>query len=430
MAYSVEEVNSCTKKIVFNYENLDLSDLIKLGLKEKQQKASLKGFRPGKAPWAVIEKLYRPEVEADTLNRFVQDEYYKAVSEQNLRVIGLPAVSNLKYASGTAMSFDALVEVIPEVHLPEYSHWTFQQEAVEVTPEEISSMLKMQLEYKATMEVLTDPEHLVAKGDFVIINFVGEQEDGTRPDSMQAKEHQLEIGSGQFIPGFEEQLLGMKAGEKKDFQVQFPTDYHVENLRNRPVKFEVELLEIKEKKLPVMTDDLAGEMGFDTVDAWTEDVRANLLNQKERKVLENLHQQIIEKFIQEISLPDIPRALLQQQEETLKGEVAKSLERNGYGPKAVKDYFAKWSEELQQKALFQIRSGLILNQLADKLQVQVRPEDLDTKLAAIASGYGVSKEQIKSIYAEGTEAYQNIYYALREEKTMAVIKAQMNITQV
>lgn len=263
MSYSVEEVNDCTKKIVFNFETLDLTKEIGQALKEKQKNANLKGFRKGKAPLSMVEKFYGPEVESDALNRFVQNQLFEAINKEDIRVVGYPNFENMKYEAGKSVSFEAVVETFPEVALKDMSKLTFTKDAVEVTDEDVDAQRKNYLNSKAETLELEDEKAALENGHFAALNFEGELENGDKPDNMKGEDFVLEIGSGQFIPGFEEQMVGMKKGEKKTLTVTFPENYQAEDLQNADVKFHVELLEIKEKKYPDFTDELAVELGFE-----------------------------------------------------------------------------------------------------------------------------------------------------------------------
>ena len=250
MSYTIENVNGCTKKLVFNFDKVDLTKEIKEALVAKQANSNLKGFRKGKAPLEMVQKLFGPQVENDALYRFISDKYYEAVKKENLRAVGYPQFGNTKYESGKTIAFEATVEIIPDFDLKDYSKLTFKKESDAVSDEDFQTLKKNYLANKAEVSEVKDANHKLAKGDFAVFNFEGEKADGSRPENMKAQEYMLEIGSGQFIPGFEDGMIGLKKGEKKEVKVTFPADYHEEDLKNAPVTFHVELLEIKQKNLP------------------------------------------------------------------------------------------------------------------------------------------------------------------------------------
>lgn len=426
MSYTLQEVNGCTKKLVFNFEQLDLTKEIKVAVKEKQKTVNLKGFRKGKAPLDMVEKFFGPQIETDALNRFIQNKLYEAINKEQLKVVGYPAFENMKYDAGKSVKFDALVEVFPEIELKDMKGYTFTTEKVEVTDADLEEMKKNYLGSKAEMVELTDEKAALAMGHFAVINFAGEKEDGERPESMKGEEFLLEIGSNQFIPGFEEGLIGMKKGEKRVVSLNFPAEYHVEELKNAPVKFEVDLIEIKEKKFPELTDELAKSFGYESVDDFMTKNKESITSSKERANNEKLHQSILEKLVKENSF-DVPQALIEQQENYLKEDLKKNLKSQGFNDDMVGEYFTRWAADMKEKAVFQVRSGLILDQLATKYEITTGEEDLNKKIEETAKVSGLNADQIRAYYMSDEKVKKNLTFAIREEKTFAKIKEIVTI---
>ncbi|MFT6069391.1 MAG: trigger factor [Bacteriovoracaceae bacterium] len=426
MSYKIEDVNGCTKKIVFNFETLDLTTEIKAELTKKQKTVNMKGFRKGKAPLAMVEKLYGPQLEFEALNQFVQNRLIEAMTKEELNPVGQPNFEDMKYDAGKSVSFNAIVEIFPEVELKDMSKLSFKKEKVEVKEEDVESIKNNYLSSKAEMIEVTDEKATLAKGHTAIMNFQGTTPDGEKPESMKGEEFLLEIGSGQFIPGFEEGMMGMKKGEKKVLDLTFPEEYHSEELKGAKVKFDVELLEIKEKKLPEFNDELAKEFGFESVEDFNTKNKENLVQQKERAADEKLHQEILEKLIEENQF-DVPGVLVSQQEDYLKEDVKKNLTQQGFNEPMMDEYFEKWATDLKEKAQFQVRSGLILDTLAKKFEVETSESDLDAKIEETAKGSGLPVEQLKQYYSTDEKIRKNMMYAIREEKTFAKLKEQVKV---
>jgi trigger factor len=233
---------------------------------------------------------------------------------------------------------------------------------------------------------------------------------------MKGEDFVLEIGSNQFIPGFEEQMIGMKKGEKKTLEVTFPEDYQADDLKNAKVKFHVELLEIKEKQFPDFTDELAKELGFESVSDFEEKTKNNLLEQKDKAAKQKLNQEILEKLV-EANAFDVPVALIAQQEKHLKEDVKRNLTQQGFNEGMLGDYFEKWKDDLREKATFQVKSGLILDTFAKEHKIEATDEDFDKKLEEVAGSSGLGMDQIKSFYSSDEKMKSNLMYAIREEKT-------------
>ena len=425
MSYKVETINGCTKKIAFNFETLDLTSEIKTAISQKQKSVSLKGFRKGKAPLSMVQQVYGPQIESEALNQFVQNRFFEAVKKEDLKVVGYPSFENMNYAEGKSVQFDAMVEIFPAVEVKGLDKIEVTQDTVSITDKDVDDIKKNYLGSKAEMKEVEGDVKL-EKGQFAVLNFQGEKADGEKPENMKGEEFLLEIGSNQFIPGFEEGMIGMKKGEKKNIELSFPTDYHVEDLKDQKVTFASELLEIKEKSFPEFTDELAKEFGFDSVEDFKTKTKDNIFKQKEREILEKVHQEILEKLIEQNTF-DVPKALVSQQEDHLKEDLAKNLKGQGFNEDMLSEYFEKWAGDLSEKAIFQVRSGLLLDNLAKKYEVEASDSDFDAKLTEMAAGSGMEVDQIKSYYSSDEKLKGNLMYAIREEKTFAKIKEEIKV---
>ncbi|MDH5580531.1 MAG: trigger factor [Bdellovibrionales bacterium] len=424
MSYSIHDINGCTKKLSFEFEKLDLSDQINKAVKEKQKTANLKGFRQGKAPLAMVQKLFGPQIESNALNEFVKEQFFDAIEKEDLRMVGYPTFENMNYEEGKKVSFDAKVEIFPTVALKDMSSYSFTRDSVDVEDEEVEKMLKSRLESKSEMSELKDAT--LSNGHFAVMNFQGEKEDGERPENMKGEEFLLEIGSNQFIPGFEEKMIGMKAGEKKDIDLTFPADYHVEDLQNAKVKFEVEVLEIKEKKYPELSEELAKELGEESASSMRNNIKDNLVQQKTRMADQKLQQEILEKLIEENKF-DVPTAMIAQQKEALKKDVEKNIRQQGFTDQMVEDYFEKWAGDLNSRAEFQVRSALILEELGKSFSVEVTEDDLNDKIEETAKMTGMEADKIRSFYTSNEQTKNNLMYSIKEEKTFKKLIESMNV---
>jgi len=261
---------------------------------------------------------------------------------------------------------------------------------------------------------------------FAVFNFEGEKENGDKPDNMKAQEFLLEIGSGQFIPGFEDGMIGLKKDDKKTIEVTFPADYHEEDLKNAKVKFHVEILELKEKKVPELTDELAKELGFESAEDFNTKNKERLVSSKSKEVQAKLQEEILKKLIEENKF-DIPNALIDSQKKSVQEELAGNLKQQGFNEEMVKTYFEKWNMDVTAKAEFQVRSGLILDKLSKEYKVEATDADFDEKIEEMAAQSGMEKEQIASYYKSNEQIKGNIMYAIREEKTFDKLISEMKV---
>ncbi|MBC7429523.1 MAG: trigger factor, partial [Bacteriovorax sp.] len=380
-----------------------------------------------KAPLSMVEQVYGPQIQSDALNQFVQSQLFEAVTKEKFKTVGYPAFENVKYDAGKSVSFDAVVEVFPEIKLGDYSSFSFKKESAEVSKDDMDKMSNNYLGSKAEMTEVTSTTHALKKGDFAVFNFEGIKPDGTKPENMKGSEYLLEIGSGQFIPGFEDGMIGLKKGDKKNIVLTFPADYHASDLQNAKVTFEVELLEIKEKKYPELNDELAKEFGYESVADFNEKNKKQLVAQKERTAAEKLHSDILEKLVNENKF-DVPATLVQNQEKYLQDDLAKNLKSQGFNESMVAEYFERWKADIHTKAEFQVRSGLVLDHLAQEFKIETTETDFNNKLEESAKTAGIDVETVKKYYSSNEKIKSNMMYAIREEKTFEALKKKLKIS--
>ena len=425
MSYQIESINGCTKKLVFAFENVDLTTQVESALKEKQKSANLKGFRKGKAPINFVKQMYGAQVENDALYRFVSEEFYKAVQKEELKAVGYPSFGSTNFEENN-LSFDATIEIFPEVAVKDFSTYEFTKGDETVTEKDLEELEKQYLAPKAEMLEIKDDTKKIEKGVFAVFDFEGVKEDGTKPENMKATEFLLEIGSGQFIPGFEDGTIGLKKGDEESIPVTFPNDYHEEDLRGAKVNFEVKILELKERKSPELTDELAKEFGFESVEDFKNKNKERMVLQKKRETQTKLQEDILKKLVEENSF-DIPNALVDQQKQSVREDLGANLKQQGFDEAMVKTYFEKWDADVTQKAEFQVRSGLILDNLAKKYSVEATDADFEAKLDEMAAQSGMEKEQVATYYKSNEQVKSNIMYAIREEKTFTNLIADMKV---
>ncbi len=427
MSYTIEEINGCTKKILFHFDSPNLTEEIQQVLKQKQKTANLKGFRKGKAPLDIIKKVYGPQVQADAVDKFVRGQIFDVIDKEELNAIGNPSLNNMQYRPGEKMSFEVSLEVAPAVALKELSQYHFTKEKIQVSGQEFEDLKKNYLESSAQM--VPSKDSVVQNGHFVAINFKGEMVDGTFPKEMQGEEFLLEIGSGSFIPGFEEGIIGMKLQEKRILELVFPSDYGKQELQNTKVKFHVELLEIKEKQYPELTEEKAKELNYESIDDFNKKIRHHLENRKNNISKEKLKHAILNKLIEDNNF-EVPVFLIAQQEKHLKDQLEKSLPGKGFTEKMMEEYFTKHKKDLTDKAIFQVKSSLILESLCEKLRIETSESDLNAKIAETADSTGMSVEEVTKFYTANKETKNNAMYSIREEKIFEKIFEQVQISEV
>ena len=425
MSYEIETLDTSTKKFSFKLETNLIEDRLKAAMMEKQKTTNIKGFRKGKAPLNIIKQKYEGELKLRLQNEFIQEELFKAINKEDLHLISSPLLQNIENTDKSFLKFDVQVELYPSIEVKDCSHFSFTKEKIEASEEMIDKTKKLYLESKVTMKELKDESVTLEKGHFAVINYQGEKEDGEKPASMLGEDTVLEIGSGSFIPGFEEGLIGLKKGEKRLVNLTFPANYQEKSLQNTPVKFNVELLEIKVKEYPEFTDEIAKEAGVKSVVDFDKKLKENLLQQSQRDSKSKLHQEIMDKLIEENPC-DVPETMVKSQKKLLMDNYRNELMKNKLPEQMLEEFLEKESLKINETALFQVKSTLILNAFSKKFGIEVTPTDFDAKIEEM----GLTKEQALEYYPEDGEERNNIMHNMKTEKILKKITEEVTIIEL
>ena len=430
MSYSIESVNNYTKKIVFNFESLNFASDVKSALLKKRKEAQIKGFRKGKVPMEMIEKFYGSEVEQEALNGFIQKTVEETITDEKLFVVGTPTIENMKYSSLKSASFDVVVEIMPKIELKNYSGMSFQRKKVEVrdVESELEAIKKKLRMKKAEMVEVDDPQRALGRGLTAVIDFQGEMEDGERPSDLTGREYYCELGSGDLNPEFEQEMIGMKVGEKKIFSIHYGADADcAEKLRGNAVKFEVDLLEIKEKVLPEFNDEFVKKLEYASVQDFEEKSRQMIVSHKNNEADEKLRREIIEALVNENPF-DLPRSAIADQEDWLKEQSAKEMRKRGMDDFVVDEYLQEKSGEFSSIAESRLRSRIIFDALVDDLGVEVDEAEYGERVDRIVQG--VKEEarcRVREYYRTNREVKEALLGTIREDKMFEALYGKMNI---
>lgn len=360
---------------------------------------TIPGFRKGKAPRRVLEARYGKEVlHKDALDILIPSAYIQAVKAAEIEPIAQPEIDNLYLAENEPATFTAVVEVKPEVELGQYTDLGIEKEEVEVTEEAVLEELKRLQEQHSQLE--NSDKEIVEDGDFVVIDFEGTI-DGEIFPGGSVEEYTLEIGSGIFIPGFEEQLIGQKVGEETEVKVTFPEDYQVENLAGKEALFKVNIKEIKVKKIPELDDEFAKEVGeYDTLDELKEKTRERLEKFEEERVNREFEDKIIEKAAENAKV-DVPEPLINNELDMMYQNMAYSVSLQGL---KIEDYLEfmglneeTWRENKRETATKRAKINLVLEAIAKKEGIEVSDEEIDKRIEEMAADSEKSPEQIKGL---------------------------------
>jgi len=398
----------------------EVNEALEQAYKKVRKDVSLPGFRKGKVPRKVLEANYGKEVlHKDALDILVPANYQKALEETDIEPISEPEFEDFYIAEDEPATFTAVVEVKPEVELGEYTGYDVEREDVDVTEEDIMAVLNKQQEEQS--QLVSVDRNEVQEGDHVIIDFEGFVNGESFPGGS-AEEFTLEIGSGQFIPGFEEQLIGKEVSDEPyEVEVTFPEEYQAEDLAGQDAVFEVTIKEIKIKELPELDDEFAKDVSdFDTLDEYKEDIENRLKEQRDNQAARNLENEIIGK-VSEAAKVEVSEQLIQNELDQMMQQMAQNLQQQGIN---MEDYFKymgssqeEWREENREQAADRAKNNLVLEAIAEEEGIEVSDEEIDEKLEEIAEANDQDFEQVKA-FMQMQGQLESLRDGLKMEKTI------------
>ncbi|MBN3525624.1 trigger factor [Paenibacillus apiarius] len=376
-----------------------VTEALDQAFKKVSKRANVPGFRKGRVPRPIFEAKYGVEsLYQEAIDIMLPEAYTQAVKETEIKPVDQPEIEVEQIGKGQTFKFKAKVTVKPEVKLGDYKGLEVEKQEVEVTDEELSAELTRMQERHAEL-VIVD-EDTAATGDSVVIDFEGFV-DGEAFEGGKAERYTLELGSNSFIPGFEEQLVGLGTGDFKDVEVTFPEHYHAENLAGKPAVFKVKVHEIKRKQLPKLDDEFAKDVSeFETLDEYKADLQKQLQERKEREAESAREAAVVEKAAQNAEV-EIPHAMIESEIQHMVKDLDNRLRMQGMNI----DMFLTLSgqtiadlrEQMQKEANTRVKNNLVLEQIAKEENVSISDEELQEELEKMAKAYQRSAEEIRTI---------------------------------
>ncbi|MCK7607089.1 trigger factor [Geobacillus stearothermophilus] len=361
---------------------------------------ALPGFRKGKVPRVLFEKRFGVEaLYQDALDILLPEAYAKAVEEAGIEPVSMPEIDIEQMEKGKSLIFKAKVTVKPEVKLGQYKGLEVEKMDTTVTDEDVENELKRLQENYA--ELVVKEDGTVENGDTVVIDFEGFV-DGEPFEGGKAENYSLEIGSGTFIPGFEEQLVGMKAGEEKEIQVTFPEEYHAEQLAGKPATFKVKVHEVKAKQLPTLDDEFAKDVDeeVETLDELKAKIRARLEEAKKNEAETALRNAVVEKAAANAEI-DIPAVMVQNETDRMLREFDQRLQMQGLNLQLYYQFSgqdeAALREQMKEDAEKRVRAALTLEAIAKAENIEVTDEEVEEELQKMAEAYNLSVDKLKEL---------------------------------
>ncbi|CAL28187.1 trigger factor [Staphylococcus carnosus] len=366
--------------------------------KKVVKQVNIPGFRKGKVPRQIFEQRFGVEaLYQDAVDILLPEAYGEAIEETGIKPVDQPEIEVNQIEKGKDLKFDATVTVQPEVKLGEYKGLEIEKQNADLTDEELQEAIDHSLGHLAEMVIKEDGS--VEEGDTVNIDFDG-YVDGEQFEGGQAESYDLEIGSGMFIPGFEEQLVGLKTGDEKDVKVTFPEEYHAEELAGKEATFKVKINEIKYKNVPELDDEIANELDSDAdnVEEYKENLRKRLSEEKKVNAENVEKEEAINKAVNNAEV-DIPEAMINNELDRMMQEFAQRIQQSGLN---LETYFqisgqdeSQLREQMKDDAEERVKTNLTLNAIANAEEVEATEEDIDKELEAMSTQFNISVEDIK-----------------------------------
>ena len=426
MNVKVEDVSSIKKKLIFEVASEQVDKEINRAFKKIGKSAKVKGFRAGKVPVSVLEKYYGAQMEQDVLGRLINDTYFKALQEHDIAVVGEPSiVDSSGITKGEAFTYEAEVEVKPEVEAKDYTKIALEKEKFVPDPKAVEARLEEMRTSRAQLEVTKRKK--AREGDSVIIDFEGFV-DGEAFEGGKGEDYTLELGSGSFIPGFEEQVAGMKREETKDVEVTFPEEYGQAELAGKPAVFKVVLKEIKEKVIPELDDKFAKDFGVDTLDELKQELQTSYETQEKNRVENDLREKLVSALIEKNPI-EVPEAMIEKQLEYMYENISNRMQSQGMSAEMLGITPENFRENYRQNAIDQVSGSLILEAIGQQENIVAEEGEIDAKLEEISTMANAPLETVKKYYA-GPEARSSLMSQIAEEKVIAFLLENAKVKEV
>lgn len=421
MSVQVEKLEKNMAKLTIEVPAAEFEAAIQEAYLKNKKRISLPGFRKGKVPRMMIEKMYGEGFfYEDAANAVIPKAYEKAAMESEIEIVSRPEINVEQIGKGKDFIFTATVAVKPEVTLGQYKGLEYDEKPVEVTDEDLEQELKKVQEQNA--RTITVEDRAIANGDIAVIDFTGSV-DGEEFEGGKGEDYELVIGSHSFIDTFEDQLIGKNTGDEVEVNVTFPEDYQVADLAGKPALFKVVIKAIKTKEIPELDDEFASDVSdFDTLDEYKEDLKKTILEKKEKAAKTAKENALVDKVIENAQM-DIPEPMIELEVRQMADEFAQRMQMQGLSMEQYMQYTGltseKLLEEMKPNAEKKIKTRLVLEAVVDAEKIEVSAEELEAEYKKLADMYQMEVDKVKEIM--GTAGEENMKKDIAVQKAVDVI---------
>ena len=427
LSVKVEDLSPVKKKLSFDIPWEEVQRELDVAYNHIGKKAKIKGFRPGKTPRRLLEIYFKEQAEDEAVQNLINRFYWDAVEKNSLDPAAQPVIDRAGIAPESSYSFTATVEVKPVIEPQGYLDIEVEKEEPHVTDEDVRKRLEELQQVYSTLED-TPEGRSVENGNFVTLDFEG-RIDGKEIEDTRGRNYLLEVGSGRFIPGFEEQIIGMKKGDTREFTLKFPDPYQKEELAGKDVTFTASVKEIKEKKIPALDESfLKNFEKYDSLDALKDDIRKALEDEEQVRTEAEFGRKLTDALLAANDF-EVPQSLVDRRIFFMMANAQRRMAAGGMDPDKAADLSFQMRERFRDEAVRGVKLSLLLESIAGKESIEAGEEDVNQKLNEIAGRSGRDLDSVKSSYSE-EGLLEGLRADLREQKTLDFVRGRAKIKNV
>jgi len=425
---NVKELKSEGLKKIFQVtvKNADFEGKIASKIDKLAKTTKLPGFRPGKAPKAMLMQKFRPTVLGEALDEAINEAANEVLTSKKLVPALTPDIKIDKFEEGKDISFEMTLEVMPEIKFGDLSAIKLEKPTAEVPAEEIEKALKFLAQSRRNV-VKVEENRASKKGDTVVINFVGSI-NGVEFQGGKGENYPLELGSGSFIPGFEDQLIGHKAGDKVDVKVTFPENYHAKDLAGKDSVFAVEIKELREPKEVEINDEFAKSMGEENLDKLKETIKTRIKSDYDVASRMKLKRQLLDNLDKEYSF-DVPQGLVDAEYKAIVNQYENAKKHNQLDEEEKAKPEEKLLEEYKDIAIRRVKLGLLLSEIGKSAKINITPDDLNKAIMNEAKKYPGQEKAVFDFYLKNKQAVEALKAPVFEEKIVDYIFGKATVSE-
>jgi trigger factor len=429
---TLEHLAACKKLLRVEVDTQKVDETFDSITKDFQKQAALPGFRPGKAPKDMVVRKFSKDIEDEVKKKLISDSYKKAVEEQKLDVLGYPDIEEIQFNRGQPLQFAATVETAPQFELPEYKGIPVKRETRGVTEEDISRAVDALREQQVTFKTVERPVQI---GDVAVINYSGTCEGKpiteiapTAQGLTEKKNFWVDVPSKSFIPGFAEQLMGAKAGDKRTVTVDFPADFVTPQLAGKKAVYEVEIMEVKEKALPPVDEAFAKSYGAENLDKLKEGVRRDLENELKYKQERSMRNQVIRSLLNRVNF-ELPETSVARETRNVVYDIVQENAKRGISREVIEKEKDQIYSAAAQGAKERVKVAFLLQKIAEKEDIKVSQQEIAARITRLAGAYQISPEKFAKDLQKRNGLIE-IYDQVMNEKVIEMLDANARIEDV